>query len=118
MNKKEYNLDLTRTVKATNVRMNRQTNVEEQFVTETPLSNFVSQALRYTGSFERAKAVEALVEKVETGKQIKVTEDEMPIVVSIFQRAETKPMNGFRKMVEELNPDFDLVQYEKSLQQP
>ena len=115
MNKVEYNLDLTKKVQATNVRVNRQTGAEEQFITETPLSNFVLQTLRYSGSFERAKAVEALVEKAESGKQFKATGDEMPIVVGIFQRAETRPMNAFRKMVEELNPDFDLVQYEKSL---
>ena len=112
-----YKLDLTKKVVATGFKPVPQTG-EKVPVVETPLSNFVLQSLNRVGSFSEAGKVRGLLEKAETNKPFDATDEEMKVVFRIFQRTETKTMLVFADMTEELNENFNAVEYEQGLNSP
>jgi len=110
-----YKLDLTKEVIASGYQMNPQMRTQVQVTKKVKLSDFVSQALSRPGSFERMIETKSLYAKAKQNCQIEISDDEMKIVLGIFRATEITTMSAFQDMVEELNPNFSIVDIEKGL---
>jgi len=113
-----YKLDLTKEVIASGYQMNPQMRTQVPVTKKVKLSDFVSQALSRPGSFERMIETKSLYAKAKQNGQIEVSADEMKIVLGIFRATEITTMSAFQDMVEELNPNFSLVNFERGLNNP
>jgi hypothetical protein len=107
-------LDLTRTTNAVIVRR-RENGQEIQQAESTPISKFVTQALKKAGSFAEAEANRDLIKNIKAGKPFEATDAEFKTVFNIMKKTDTETMLIFADMTREQNEDFDIVAYEAGL---
>ena len=106
-------LDLTREVNALGMRINPQTGKGDGAVQfTTPLSKYVTDNLMRVHSIKKALDVRDLLDKIKTNAQFNATDEELKVILGIFRNVETENIYVFSDMVKELNPNFDLVEFE------